>query len=281
MAHKNILEAIDRSFKDIMQCDEPFGGKTLVLAGDFRQVLPVIPHAGRRDVVEAALNQSSLWKHIAVFHLKTNERIKRMKKLHPNINAAKLKKFADDLEKIGDGTYPTHEELGENVIRIPDHWLSKSETIDEFIHEIFPAVKSGNAGEDCKNAILTTTNEEADKINDKIMSKMSGVAVELPSIDENVPTNKRCKCEVKHLNAMTPSGAPPHLLRLKKNAIIILLRNLDPANGACNGTRLKVQDFTKYIIDAKTLCGPRKNQHLFIHRIRSILDKDKPNHSFH
>ena len=139
MAHKNILEAIDRSFKDIMQCDEPFGGKTLVLAGDFRQVLPVIPHAGRRDVVEAALNQSSLWKHIAVFHLKTNERIKRMKKLHPNINAAKLKKFADDLEKIGDGTYPTHEELGENVIRIPDHWLSKSETIDEFIHEIFPA----------------------------------------------------------------------------------------------------------------------------------------------
>jgi hypothetical protein len=44
MAHRHILEAMDRSFKDIMRVTDdslkhvPFGGKLIVLAGDFRQV---------------------------------------------------------------------------------------------------------------------------------------------------------------------------------------------------------------------------------------------------
>ena len=36
MAHRYLLEALDRSLRDIMHCDRVFGGKTLVLAGDFR-----------------------------------------------------------------------------------------------------------------------------------------------------------------------------------------------------------------------------------------------------
>ena len=36
MAHRFLLEALDRSLRDIMNNDRPFGGKSLVLAGDFR-----------------------------------------------------------------------------------------------------------------------------------------------------------------------------------------------------------------------------------------------------
>ena len=36
MAHRFLLEALDRSFKDIMENNKPFGGKSIVLAGDFR-----------------------------------------------------------------------------------------------------------------------------------------------------------------------------------------------------------------------------------------------------
>ena len=48
MAHKNCLEALDRSLRDILRiqnpnCDnKPFGGKVVVLGGDFRQILPVV-----------------------------------------------------------------------------------------------------------------------------------------------------------------------------------------------------------------------------------------------
>ncbi|CAH9106758.1 unnamed protein product, partial [Cuscuta europaea] len=49
MLHKYCFEALDRSMRDIMRfsCPNslhmPFGGKTIVFGGDFRQVLPVIP----------------------------------------------------------------------------------------------------------------------------------------------------------------------------------------------------------------------------------------------
>ena len=43
MIPTHALHAMDRCLRDIMQDDEPFGGKTILLGGDFRQVLPVVP----------------------------------------------------------------------------------------------------------------------------------------------------------------------------------------------------------------------------------------------
>ena len=41
-----LLEALDRSLKDLMgEQKKPFGGKTLLLAGDFRHCLPVVKEA--------------------------------------------------------------------------------------------------------------------------------------------------------------------------------------------------------------------------------------------
>ena len=77
MAHKNVLECVDRSLKFILDNEQPFGGKVLVLMGDFRQVLPVIPTASRPQVVDACLNRSSLWSNIEIHHLIENERVKR------------------------------------------------------------------------------------------------------------------------------------------------------------------------------------------------------------
>lgn len=47
MAHRHAVEA--------------FGSKTVLLGGDFRQILPVIPQGTRQDTVNAAVNQSHLW----------------------------------------------------------------------------------------------------------------------------------------------------------------------------------------------------------------------------
>ncbi|KAH0636281.1 hypothetical protein KY285_036028 [Solanum tuberosum] len=43
MAKRQTIETVDRSFRDIMDKDAPFGGKVMVFGGDFRQVLPVVP----------------------------------------------------------------------------------------------------------------------------------------------------------------------------------------------------------------------------------------------
>jgi hypothetical protein len=65
--HRRAFEAIDRTLRDLMQLDDThatgkiFGGKTVVLGGDFRQTLPVVPKAGQEDIVSASLPQLHLW----------------------------------------------------------------------------------------------------------------------------------------------------------------------------------------------------------------------------
>ena len=45
------------------------------------------------------------------------------------------------------------------------------------------------------------------------------------------------------LNTLTPNSLPPHVLKLKIGYPVILLRNIDPANRLCNGTRLIIRGF--------------------------------------
>ena len=46
MMSRYVFKAVDRTLRDLtQQPDLPFGGKTVVLGGDFRQCLPVVPRA--------------------------------------------------------------------------------------------------------------------------------------------------------------------------------------------------------------------------------------------
>jgi ATP-dependent DNA helicase PIF1 len=69
------------------------------------------------------------------------------------------------------------------------------------------------------------------------------------------------------LNTLTPNGLPPHVLKLKVGCPVILLRNIDPANGLCNGTRLVVQVFQRNTIDAKIALGQHAGKRVFLPRI--------------
>lgn len=46
-----VLECVNRTLFDIMDCEDPFGGKVILLGGDFRQVLPVIRHGGQSAII--------------------------------------------------------------------------------------------------------------------------------------------------------------------------------------------------------------------------------------
>jgi len=78
MVNKWAFEALDRTLRDIMQStfeknkDQPFGGKVVVLGGDFRQILLVIPKANHVEIVIATVNSLYLWKHYIVLSLTEN-----------------------------------------------------------------------------------------------------------------------------------------------------------------------------------------------------------------
>ncbi|XP_074323272.1 uncharacterized protein LOC141660207 [Apium graveolens] len=66
MQHRYAFECLDRSLKDIMKVvdperyDMPFGGITVVLGGDFHQILPVFTYGDRADIVAACITRSRM-----------------------------------------------------------------------------------------------------------------------------------------------------------------------------------------------------------------------------
>jgi len=58
--HRHCFEAVDRHLRDIRNCDKPFGGIVVILGGDFAQILPVIKHGSRANIVLACLRKSPL-----------------------------------------------------------------------------------------------------------------------------------------------------------------------------------------------------------------------------
>ncbi|GMF24254.1 unnamed protein product [Phytophthora fragariaefolia] len=54
MTHRHAFEAVDRSLRDVLNNDEdPFNGKTVVLSGDFRQILPVVVRRTPAETIDA------------------------------------------------------------------------------------------------------------------------------------------------------------------------------------------------------------------------------------
>ena len=69
MANKAVLECVDAVVRKIMGNDLPFGGKVVILSGDFRQTCPVIPRGQREDIVEASIRSSYIWPVFSIYRL--------------------------------------------------------------------------------------------------------------------------------------------------------------------------------------------------------------------
>ncbi|XP_075451164.1 uncharacterized protein LOC142492406 [Ascaphus truei] len=75
MAHKKSLEALNRTLQDLRNNKQIMGDAVILLAGDFRQTLPVIPRSTPADELHACLKSSILWRHVKHFRLTTNMRV--------------------------------------------------------------------------------------------------------------------------------------------------------------------------------------------------------------
>ena len=77
------------------------------------------------------------------------------------------------------------------------------------------------------------------------------------------------------LNTFSPSGLPAHELRLKPNMPIMLLRNLSPSDGLCNGTRLLVKRVINgRMLEATIVTGSKAGNIVLIPRIKLSPDGD-------
>ncbi|GJY46561.1 ATP-dependent DNA helicase PIF1-like protein [Tanacetum coccineum] len=144
---------------------------TVLLGGDFRQILPVIPQAKRPEVVPACINRSELWIYCKVFKLTRNMRVNEYS-ANGGINTAK-QEFNQWVLAVGDGTLPTKMKEGEDEptwIDIPEKFLIKMWDcpIRKIVEETYPDFTSRHTNDEYlkEREILTPRNDDADAINE-------------------------------------------------------------------------------------------------------------------
>jgi ATP-dependent DNA helicase PIF1 len=69
------------------------------------------------------------------------------------------------------------------------------------------------------------------------------------------------------LNSLRTSGLPNHMIKLKIGTPIMLMRNLDQAEGLCNGTRMIVTKMADHVIEAQIMSGKHKGNITYIARM--------------
>ncbi|XP_074283717.1 uncharacterized protein LOC141608253 [Silene latifolia] len=122
-----------------------------------------------------------------------------------------------------------------------------------------------------ERAVLAPTHDIVELVNEFVLDQIDMEEKEYLSSDEisKEETNGGVRelCSTEFLNTIRCSGLPNHNLKLKVGAIVMLLRNIDQANGLCNGTRLEVTHLGKRVIGATVISGSHIGSKVYIPRI--------------
>jgi hypothetical protein len=259
LMHRNVFDTVDRMFRDICECDAPFGGKIVCLAGDFRQALPVVPRAGRAGIVESTVQRCSFWKQAKKYHLQQNMRIR-----DACDNVKDATSFNNWLLALGNGRLPMHK-IGQydDCIALPSELLTSSE--EELIAGVFDDFE--NTEQLQRRAIVCPKNEHCNRINALIAAKRRYVQTKSSYSVDQIVDGDPVLYPVEFLNTLDPSGMPPHVLTLQKGTPVILLRNLQPKRGLCNGTRLIIKSMHDKVLDCEIITGPKAGNREFIPKL--------------
>ncbi|CAN1836770.1 ATP-dependent DNA helicase PIF1 [Linum perenne] len=216
---------------------KPFGGKSVLLGGDFRQTLPVIVEGSRSDCLNASLTRSPLWRSCKLLKLSANMRINSSSSNNEPVFAGLL--FAEWVLAVG----------GCNAIS------SIVRAVYTQFHNSYKSLEYIKA-----RAVITPTNKVVSQLNDHIMSMVPGEPKTYFSLDTLVPEGNASPAidttyPPEFLNTLSFNGVPEHAITLKECTPVMILRNLNPSLGLCNGTRVLITKLGQHVIQGIVIGG--------------------------
>jgi ATP-dependent DNA helicase PIF1 len=175
------------------------------------------------------------------------------------------KLFSDYLLSVGNGTVE-----GGDMMRIPDEMQIKPETLEALIDFVFPDLEQNSSNSNWlgERAILCPTNEQAKEVNALVSGRFPGEEKIYKSSDTTDDNNIDFTPEF--LNSCDLPGMALHCLKLKKGMLVMLLRNLDPGNGHCNGVKYFVNNLLERVIEVTAVNGSNPGSKLLVPRIIMI-----------
>uniref|UniRef100_A0A1I7T222 ATP-dependent DNA helicase n=1 Tax=Caenorhabditis tropicalis TaxID=1561998 RepID=A0A1I7T222_9PELO len=250
MTDRRILDAVNILFQQLKNSTLPFGGVMMIFGGDWRQILPIVETAKSFGVIKYTLKNSLLFNQFEKFKLVSNQR------------AITDPDFAERILQIGDGNGWT--DPVRHMVRVPEENVERGSELD-LADWVFPNVN--NIKSTMTAALLTVDNKTALRLNDVVLSKLNGESREFLATD-TPDKDTGLDVDAAVFASETPQGMPPHLLRLKVGAQVVLLRNLSIDQGLCNGTRLTIESFGDDVIRC-TVNTKMENtpDYMFLHRM--------------
>ncbi|PUZ46146.1 hypothetical protein GQ55_7G026400 [Panicum hallii var. hallii] len=181
MTKRQLVETLDRSLRDIMDCDKPFGGKVM-FGGDFRQV----QIGTRAQITDATLLRSYIWESAQRIRLTQNMRAQA------------------DTEKAFHGDY----------VCLPNDILIQNppedDSIDILMDHVFPDLIANctSATYMREHTILSTRNEHVDTVNALMIDRFPGKQKVFYSFD-SANDDSHNNYPLDFINLITPNGLPP------------------------------------------------------------------------
>uniref|UniRef100_A0A1I8B240 ATP-dependent DNA helicase n=1 Tax=Meloidogyne hapla TaxID=6305 RepID=A0A1I8B240_MELHA len=142
---------------------------------------------------------------------------------------------------------------------LPIDCISKGDLVEEIFGY---AIADSNWNQMANMAIVAPKNVDVKDLNSKVLNMLPGNEILYKSIDKAENEEKQVLDE--------------YLDELKKNAIVMLIRNMNIENGLCNGTRMLVEEMRPNMIVCRLLSGDRAGQLVYIPRITLCCDGEYP-----
>ncbi|XP_028114888.1 uncharacterized protein LOC114312792 [Camellia sinensis] len=214
MQHRHCVKAVDRTLRDICDCEKPFGDLNMRLN-------------------------------------------------HANLGNAIFAKFLTEV-----GTNP------QEIIKIPST-IHRCQDLKELLSAVYPQLDVADTSTPSfltERTILSARNDDVSAINIAALNIFSGntytyLAADKMAEDDEIDPSITNRYPNEFLNSLDLPGLPAFKVELKVGCPIMLLRNIAPKDGLCNGTRLMVSRCDTRIIEARILTGEKFGNLAFIPRI--------------
>ncbi|XP_036341508.1 uncharacterized protein LOC118750882 [Rhagoletis pomonella] len=174
-----------------------FGGALVLLSGDFRQILPVIPRSTPADEINACLKSSPLWRYVQKLTLHINMRVQ----LHNNQSEDR---FSKQLLEIGNAKVRIDNTNG--LITLPKNFCTILQLKEKLIERVFPNIAQNYLDLDWlrERAILAPKNVHVNSINYQILEKLPGGVTTYKSVDSARNQDDAVNYPVEFLNSLEP-----------------------------------------------------------------------------
>uniref|UniRef100_A0AC35GG10 ATP-dependent DNA helicase n=1 Tax=Panagrolaimus sp. PS1159 TaxID=55785 RepID=A0AC35GG10_9BILA len=260
MQHKSVLERVNYIIRELAGIDNHhslFGNKTMVLGGDFKQLLPVMKKQQPRAAYEASILCCDLFRdNFKLYTLTFNQR------------AAADPTYASWLNDVANGLWTTT--FGPNMLQLPAEIVEYDRNaVIDFVYPptIFNVDLTDKAAmkayiEEVKEvALVSPINASVDDLNSIINSRLLGAANTYVAIN-TMPTDAYIgdfefgdDYNSDELDLFEDPSIPPHSLSLKIGSVVMLTRNVSVRLGQCNGTRMVVVELFESSVKCIIMTG--------------------------